>query len=406
MDSLLVFFVSFLLFSSVYANYDCPLYSVCGNNYFDIRFPFGLEDPQNPQHCTYNPRFSLKCNNQGRTILNLPGAGDFYVRDINYRRQEIQLYDRSNCLPKHLTDYQIPSSSIFKPVFYQNYTFLACSTDLVRSQFSVIDCMSNSTISTLATSSSSHASAMVSLYNCNVTHTLPFPLSRTPEYEVAFSSDLNNDLLLTWDEPNCQNCEAKRCVCGFKNSTTGEIQCFDASSPGTDCEAQRDLCGFKNATTGEIQCYDVPGTGSTKGLQIFRIVALALVVPAITGSMLITCYICYEQNRDSRRAAAALQNTTAGGAAVAPQPETNIGLDDSTIESYTKVVLGDSRRVPGPNHGTCPICLGEYHAKETVRCIPECEHCFHAECIDEWLKIKGTCPLCRNNPSPVHVNSS
>lgn len=133
MDSLLVFFVSFLLFSSVYANYDCPLYSVCGNNYFDIRFPFGLEDPQNPQHCTYNPRFSLKRNNQGRTILNLPGAGDFYVRDINYRRQEIQLYDRSDCLPKHLTDYQIPSSSIFKPVFYQNYTFLACSTDLVRS---------------------------------------------------------------------------------------------------------------------------------------------------------------------------------------------------------------------------------------------------------------------------------
>ncbi|KAM3218718.1 hypothetical protein P3L10_023249 [Capsicum annuum] len=303
MDSLLVFFVSFLLFSSVYANYDCPLYSVCGNNYFDIRFPFGLEDPQNPQHCTYNPRFSLKCNNQGRTILNLPGAGDFYVRDINYRRQEIQLYDRSNCLPKHLTDYQIPFSSIFKPVFYQNYTFLACSTDLVRSQFSVIDCMSNSTISTLATSSSSHASAM-----------------------VAFSSDLNNDLLLTWDEPNCQNCEAKRCVCGFKNSTTGEIQCFDASSPGT---------------------------GSPIGIEIFQIVALALVIPAITCSMGVTLYIYYGQCRENWQAEAAPQNTTPGGAAVAPQPEVTIGLDDLTIQSYTKVVLGESRRVPGPNHGIC-----------------------------------------------------
>ncbi|KAM3282509.1 hypothetical protein P3S67_026154 [Capsicum chacoense] len=379
MDSLLVFFVSFFLFSSVYTNYDCPLYSVCGNNYFDIRFPFGLEDPQNPQHCTYNPRFSLKCNNQGRTILNLPGAGDFYVRDINYRRQEIQLYDRSNCLPKHLTDYQIPSSSIFKAVFYQNYTFLACSTDLVRSQFSVIDCMSNSTISTLATSSSSHASAMVSLYNCNVTHTLPFPLSRTPEYEVAFSRDLNNDLVLTWDEPNCQNCEAKRCVCGFKNSTTGEIQCFDASSPGT---------------------------GSPIGIEIFRIVALALVIPAITCSMGVTLYIYYGQCRENWQAEAAPQDTTPGGAAVAPQPEVTIGLDDLTIQSYTKVVLGESWRVPGPNHGICPICLADYHPKETVKCIPECEHCFHAECIDEWLKIKGTCPVCRNNPFPVHVNFS
>ncbi|KAF3664161.1 putative repetitive proline-rich cell wall protein 2-like [Capsicum annuum] len=174
---------------------------------------------------------------------------------------------------------------------------------LVRSQFSVIDCMSNSTISTLATSSSSHASAM-----------------------VAFSSDLNNDLLLTWDEPNCQNCEAKRCVCGFKNSTTGEIQCFDASSPGT---------------------------GSPIGIEIFQIVALALVIPAITCSMGVTLYIYYGQCRENWQAEAAPQNTTPGGAAVAPQPEVTIGLDDLTIQSYTKVVLGESRRVPGPNHGIC-----------------------------------------------------
>lgn len=129
-------------------------------------------------------------------------------------------------------------------------------------------------------------------------------------------------------------------------------------------------------------------------------------IPAITCSFGVTCYICFEQSRYNRRAAAAVQNTTAAtAAAVAPQPETTTGLDESTIESYTKVVLGESRRVPGPNHGTCPICLAEYHPKETVRCIPECEHCFHAECIDEWLKINGTCPVCRNTPSPAHVNS-
>ncbi|CAN4111452.1 unnamed protein product [Withania somnifera] len=376
MDNLLVFFVSFPLFLSVYANNDCPLDSICGNNRFDIRFPFGLQRPHNLHHCTY-PGFNLKCNNQGRAILNLPGAGNFYVRDIDYLTQEIELYDPSNCLPKRLIDFQIPSSSIFKAVSYRNYIFLTCSTNLVTSRFSVIGCMSNSTISTLATSSMNLARDMKSLYNCSVNSTLPIPVSWTPEYEAAFSTDLNTDLVLTWNEPNCQ-----------------------------DCEAKRDLCGFKNATTGEIQCFDVPGTGSTKGIQIFRIVALALVIPALACSMGMTCYICYEQSRENRQGAAALRNTTTGGAAVAPQPETTIGLDDSTIESYTKVVLGESRRVPGPNHGTCPICLAEYHPKETVRCIPECEHCFHTECIDEWLKINGTCPVCRNNPSPLHVNSS
>ncbi|WMV11564.1 hypothetical protein MTR67_004949 [Solanum verrucosum] len=355
MDNLLVFFVSFLLFSSVYGNHDCPLDSICGNNRFDIRFPFGLEEP-----CTYNPGFNVKCNNQGRAILSLPGAGDFYVRDINYLTQELQLYDQFDCLPKRLTNFQLPSSSVLKPVYYRNYTFLTCSTDLVMSRFSVIDCMSNSTISTLATSSTNLANQMKTLYNCIVDNTMSIPVSWTPLYEAVFSSDLNNDLVLTWDEPNCQ-----------------------------ECEVEGELCGFKNVTTGEIQCFDVPGTGNTKGLQIFRIVALALVIPAITCSLGVTCYICYEQIRDSRRSAAALQNTTAGGAAVVPQPETSIGLDDLTIESYTKVVVGESRRIPGPNHGICPICLAEYHPKETVRCIPECEHCFHAECIDEWLKING-----------------
>lgn len=82
------------------------------------------------------------------------------------------------------------------------------------------------------------------------------------------------------------------------------------------------------------------------------------------------------------------------------------GLDESTIESYTKVIIGESLRLPaGPNHITCPICLSDYDANQTLRCIPECQHCFHSECIDEWLRRKGTCPVCRNSPSPAHLNS-
>ena len=121
--------------------------------------------------------------------------------------------------------------------------------------------------------------------------------------------------------------------------------------------------------------------------------------------MCVAFYICYDQRREIRQSLFDLPATNGGGAAVVPhEAEITTGLDDSTIESYTKVVLGESRRVPGKNHLTCSICLADYHPKETVRCIPECEHCFHAECIDEWLKINGTCPVCRNNPSPVHVN--
>jgi len=81
-------------------------------------------------------------------------------------------------------------------------------------------------------------------------------------------------------------------------------------------------------------------------------------------------------------------------------PVVVVGLHEPIIESYPKMVLGDSRRLPKPNEGPCSICLSDYLPKDTIRCIPYCNHCFHADCIDGWLKMNATCPLCRNSPAP------
>ncbi|XP_052180692.1 uncharacterized protein LOC127793929 [Diospyros lotus] len=83
-------------------------------------------------------------------------------------------------------------------------------------------------------------------------------------------------------------------------------------------------------------------------------------------------------------------------ASVAPQP--TAATAEPTIESLPKVVLGESRRLPKPNYNTCPICLTEYRPKETLRCLPECQHCFHADCVDEWLRLNASCPVCRTSP--------
>jgi hypothetical protein len=42
---------------------------------------------------------------------------------------------------------------------------------------------------------------------------------------------------------------------------------------------------------------------------------------------------------------------------------------------------------------TCSICLCEYEDLDELRHLP-CDHYFHQECVDEWLKLKRTCPLC------------
>ena len=92
---------------------------------------------------------------------------------------------------------------------------------------------------------------------------------------------------------------------------------------------------------------------------------------------------------------------------VVPLPKIMVGLDGLTIESYPKIVLGESWCLPKPNGNTCPICLSEYRPKETLKTIPKCQHCFHIECIDEWLTLNATCPICRNSPQwlpPVDIS--
>ncbi|XP_057497412.1 putative RING-H2 finger protein ATL21A [Actinidia eriantha] len=366
-----LFLLSLLLLLSpvIYAANSCTT-SACSNSSFVVQFPFRIQDQQ-PQNCAY-PGFDLTCNKQGIPILNLPQSGEFSVRYINYRTQEIQLYDPSNCLPRRLLDLSL-SGTPFTGAYYLNYTFLICPSELTRSRFTVIDCMSNSTTTTLATSSDNLAAAMTM---CKVLVNLPIPVSWPRQYDTGFSSQLNGDLLLTWNVPNCE-----------------------------DCEAQGGMCGFENSTSQQVICFNNSGTGRADRLRVFKIISFSIAIPAITTAICIAFFICFIHGRQGH---GGTNNTTQQNfdlAAVTPQPSTPIsGLDDSTIESYTKVVLGESRRLPGPNDGTCSICLSEYHAKETVRCIPECEHCFHAECIDEWLRMNGTCPVCRNSPSPARVN--
>ncbi|KAA8520741.1 hypothetical protein F0562_014987 [Nyssa sinensis] len=338
---------------------------------FAIQFPFRLKGQQ-PQNCGY-PGFDLSCNSHGITVLNLPYSGDFFVRSINYHVQEIQLYDPYNCLPVRLLGFNL-SGSPFIAAYYQNYTFLSCPSELTRSRFTAIDCLSNSTITTtLATSSMNLATSMTM---CKIIFTLPIPVSWPLQYEDGFSSDLNDDLRLTWEIPNCEDCEAQGGTCGFQNNTSQEVICI----------------------------YD-SGTGSgAKGVQVFKIISLSIAIPAITCAFVIAFFIYFtDRTRRSDGTNATQQNFPPATVTLQPAIVTT-GLDESIIESYKKVELGESGRLPGPNGNSCPICLSEYSPKETLRYIPDCTHCFHADCIDEWLKMNGTCPVCRNSPSPAHVN--
>ncbi|CAO2205174.1 unnamed protein product [Urochloa humidicola] len=43
----------------------------------------------------------------------------------------------------------------------------------------------------------------------------------------------------------------------------------------------------------------------------------------------------------------------------------------------------------------CAVCLGGVEEGETARALPCCTHAFHARCVDAWLRLRPTCPVCR-----------
>ena len=72
-------------------------------------------------------------------------------------------------------------------------------------------------------------------------------------------------------------------------------------------------------------------------------------------------------------------------------------IEINVIDHFPTIVLEESRRLPRLNQDTYAICLGEYKPRDTLRIVPVCNHYFHAQCIDPWLKLNFTCLLCRKS---------
>uniref|UniRef100_J3LP96 RING-type domain-containing protein n=1 Tax=Oryza brachyantha TaxID=4533 RepID=J3LP96_ORYBR len=60
-------------------------------------------------------------------------------------------------------------------------------------------------------------------------------------------------------------------------------------------------------------------------------------------------------------------------------------------------VAGDVDDQPLPEY--CAICLDHGTAGAGWKETP-CVHRFHGECLERWLRVHGTCPMCRR---PVTV---
>ncbi|CAL0307581.1 unnamed protein product [Lupinus luteus] len=73
-----------------------------------------------------------------------------------------------------------------------------------------------------------------------------------------------------------------------------------------------------------------------------------------------------------------------------PSPQ---GLDPETIKKLPIIL----HQAPSDQDSAreCCICLSAFIIGEKLKVLPGCEHCFHCECVDNWLQNHTNCPLCR-----------
>jgi len=53
----------------------------------------------------------------------------------------------------------------------------------------------------------------------------------------------------------------------------------------------------------------------------------------------------------------------------------------------------DGTPLPG-DQTKCSVCLSDFAEGDTLKSLP-CVHFFHKDCIDTWLMVGHTCPLCK-----------
>ncbi|RZC84819.1 hypothetical protein C5167_047601 [Papaver somniferum] len=358
----LVFVFLFFSFQDLVTSVEdnCPIASCSENSLTPtVQYPFSILKDNNQRKeirkdCVYPHGFDLSCRNRNETILKLPISGEFDVRDINYFTQRIQLSDPGECLPRRYLQNISLSGTPYVSEAYKFYIFSNCSTEgysnltqtygkMSTSIFYPIDCLSSSTHTVLATVSTKNMSIIHSMNtsNCKV---IDSNVTAPSKSDWSSNGDFHpfSDLYLTWVLPE---------------------------------KERRDL---------------------SKGLLSLLIIGAGL--PVFIGVLWCCRYgfTGYGYN-DPNDHQTQTELSTSG--------LVRNGLDESIIRSYSRTILSESPKFLDPENTVCSICLADYKPKDTLKSMPECNHYFHVDCIDGWLRMNGSCPVCRKSPlrSPLVV---
>ncbi|XP_048428699.1 rust resistance kinase Lr10-like [Pyrus x bretschneideri] len=191
--------------------------SNCGNDQGRaIHFPLNI---RRTHHCG-NP--GLECNGRHEQQILIK----FFVKHIDYKRQEIQVYFPSNCLLlKPVEIPNMPPSPFNMSVGYMsNVTLFSCPTSVASRDTDVyqVPCLGDRGKRTYATDS---------LFNCEILFQILQPCTKMYDVLSVPGDNGYGVLRFKWSIPNCRKCgEGKRC--GWQNNgINSEIKCLPWRKP-------------------------------------------------------------------------------------------------------------------------------------------------------------------------------
>ncbi|XP_021764242.1 putative RING-H2 finger protein ATL21B [Chenopodium quinoa] len=373
-----------------------------------IRFPFRIKSSgkEEPDSCGH-PGFDVWCDEGSKSsLIELPRSGNFSIKSIDYVAQEMWINDPNNCLPKKLLTFNL-SNSPFVGIYHQYFSFFNCSKTLNTTKNNTTNNLKGLIGPIKCLSGSHHFIYAIPSNGTNNNHpsncSLIAPLVKVPvqwppslhnnNTNSSLSSELHDDLRLSWYMPECRPCELNGQMCGLKTNNNNGSQV--------------------------IICSNNPNQGMVGKLPITTFIAVILVICSPTliclvGSLIIWIRACLRHrslNRDLQ-----LESVVTNG----PDRIGELGLAELNIEFAMQVVrLGQNEEASpeyrptiviseieevgqGPNsenENACAICMGEYIRKDRIGTLPVCGHYFHANCVNKWLLSRGrfgkTCPICR-----------
>ena len=207
----------------------------CGSPELAIEFPFQLTQNyttsvERDARCGYKG-FEVSCNKRNQSLIKLPDAGEFVVKNIFLEKQYVWINDPDECLAKRfLQKIDLKDSPFgwglhnFDLVIFYNCTE-SPGKSVVDSQLR-IPCLSDERNSVVVILDSDVQHRRIYNSSCrNIGSALVPAEDLFKESRQIRNELLRSDIVLQWSIPSCY-CKADQ-HCGFLSDTGSDVICYD-----------------------------------------------------------------------------------------------------------------------------------------------------------------------------------